>query len=89
VITTFCTAWMSVSPPVPPVKPINTEEGRLVPYVRTCAPSIVTLSPVAKVVTTKWCTTLRNEAIEELVVTYCNVPGPGPGPVAIPIRRAP
>jgi hypothetical protein len=53
VIDTFWTAWISVEPPVPPVNPTKTDVGRVVAYVSTWEPSIVTVSPVEKVVTTK------------------------------------
>ena len=53
VMDTFWTAWISVRPPVPPVNPTRTDAGRLVAYVSTWEPSMVTVSPVENVVTTK------------------------------------
>src|SRR4051795_1553105 len=61
---------MSLNPPVPPVKPRSTYGGRLALELSTWVPSIVTVMPDEKVVTTKWCTALMSDGIDELVVTY-------------------
>ena len=70
VMDTFWTWWMSLNPPVAPVNPTSTLDGSAV-VVGEHLGAVHGHGDAGRrrCVTTKWCTVLRSDGIDELVVT--------------------
>ncbi len=75
-IVTFAALWMSLEPPVPPVKPTSTLGGSVTAVLRYLVPSTQTLTVPFSVSTFTWRVAVRSAGIVVEVASQCSSPAP-------------
>ena len=75
-IVTFAALWMSLEPPVPPVKPTSTFSGSVTAVLRYLVPSTHTVTVPLSVSILTWRVAVRSAGIAVDVASQCSSPAP-------------